>query len=331
LAACELAKKLKIPTIPGSDGAIKEDKQAVEIARRIGYPVIIKAAGGGGGRGMRVAHNDVSLVNNLMSAKAEAGAAFKNSTVYLEKFVERARHIEIQILADKEGNVIHLGERDCTVQRRFQKLIEESPSPIMTASLRKEMGNAAIAFAKGAKYVNAGTCEFLVDERGKFYFIEMNSRIQGEHPVTEMVTGIDLIKEQIRIAAGGKLKIAQKDVNLTGAAIECRINAEDPSNGFKPAPGKIKSLTIPGGLGVRFDSHIYSGYEIPPYYDSMIGKLIVHRKTREEAIIAMKQALSEFVVEGIPTTIPFHLSVMDHTQFIRGQFDTTFVESYFGR
>jgi len=280
---------------------------------------------------MRVAHNDVSLVNNLMAAQAEAGAAFKNSTVYLEKFVERARHIEIQVLADREGNLVHLGERDCTVQRRFQKLIEESPSPAMTPSLRKEMGTAALTFAKGAKYVNAGTCEFLVDERGKFYFIEMNSRIQVEHPVTEMVTGIDLIKEQIRIAAGEKLKLSQRDVTLQGAAIECRINAENPENGFQPAPGRVTALTVPGGPGIRFDSHIYSGYEIPPFYDSMIGKLIVHRKTREEALLAMKQALSEFQIEGVPTTIPFHLAVMDHTQFIRGQVDTMFVESYFGK
>ncbi len=331
VSARDLARKLKIPTISGSESAVKDEKEAVEIARRIGYPVIIKAAGGGGGRGMRVAHNDVSLANNFMSAQAEAQAAFKNSTLYIEKFVERARHVEIQLLADKEGNIIHLGERDCTIQRRFQKLIEESPSPVMTPSLRKDMGNAAIAFAKAAKYVNAGTCEVLVDERGKFYFIEMNTRIQVEHPVTEMVTGIDLIKEQIRIAAGEKLRISQKDVTLTGAAIECRINAENPQNGFKPAPGKITTLYVPGGPGVRFDSHIYSGYEIPSFYDSMIGKLIVHRKSRESAVAAMRQALSEFIVEGVPTTIPFHMAVMDHPQFIRGQVDTTFVESYFGK
>jgi acetyl-CoA carboxylase biotin carboxylase subunit len=329
--AKELAKRLRIPTVPGSDQAVRDDKEAKEIAHRIGYPVIIKAAGGGGGRGMRIAHNDVSLVTNFSAAQAEAGAAFKNSSVYVEKFVEKPRHIEIQILGDEHGNVIHLGERDCTIQRRFQKLIEESPSPVMTPGLRKDMGNSAVAFARGAKYTNAGTCEFLVDERGKFYFIEMNARIQVEHPVTEMVTGVDLIKEQIRIAAGEKLRYRQGDITLNGWAIECRINAENPSEGFKPSPGKITAYYPPGGPGVRLDSHLSAGSEITPFYDSMIAKLIVHRKTRDEAMASMKRALSEFVIEGVHTTIPLHQAVFDHTQFIKGQVDTTFIDSYFAR
>ncbi len=331
VAARELAKRMRIPTIPGSETAVKDEKEALEIAHRVGYPVMIKAAGGGGGRGMRVAHNDVSLVHSFLAAQAEAGSAFRNSALYLEKYVEKARHIEIQILADAHGNTLHLGERDCTIQRRFQKLIEEAPSPVMTHGLRKEMGNAAVAFARAAKYVNAGTCEFLVDERGKFYFIEMNARIQVEHPVTELVTGIDLVKEQIRIAAGERLRFGQRDVTWSGVAIECRINAENPSDGFKPSPGRITAYFPPGGPGVRVDSHVYAGYQIPPYYDSMIGKLIVHRKTREEAVSAMKRALGEFVVEGVPTTIPIHLAIFDHTQYIKGQVDTTFIESYFGK
>jgi len=329
--AKDLARRLRIPIVPGSDNAVRDDKEAKDIAHRIGYPVIIKAAGGGGGRGMRIAHNDVSLATNFMAAQSEAGAAFKNSAVYLEKFVEKPRHIEIQILADDHGNVIHLGERDCTIQRRFQKLIEESPSPVMTSGLRKDMGNAAVAFARGAKYTNAGTCEFIVDERGKFFFIEMNARIQVEHPVTEMVTGIDLIKEQIRIAAGEKLRYRQGDISINGWAIECRINAENPADGFKPSPGKITAYYPPGGPGVRLDSHVHAGYEIPPFYDSMIGKLIVHRKTRDEAMAVMKRALSEFVIEGVHTTIPLHQAVFDHTQFIKGQVDTTFIDSYFTR
>jgi acetyl-CoA carboxylase biotin carboxylase subunit len=329
--AKELAKKLRIPTVPGSDQAVRDDKEAKEIAHRIGYPVIIKAAAGGGGRGMRMAHNDVSLVTNFSAAQTEAGAAFKNSSVYVEKFVEKPRHIEIQILGDEHGNVIHLGERDCTIQRRFQKLIEESPSPIVTPGLRKDIGNAAVTFARGAKYTNAGTCEFLVDERGKFYFIEMNARIQVEHPVTEMVTGIDLIKEQIRIAAGEKLRYRQGDIQMNGWAIECRINAENPADGFKPSPGKITGYYPPGGPGVRLDSHLSAGSEITPFYDSMIGKLIVHRKTRDEAMATMKRALSEYVIEGVHTTIPLHQAVFDHTQFIKGQVDTTFIDSYFSR
>ena len=331
VSARELAKKHRIPTIPGSEEAVKDEKEALDVAHRVGYPVMIKAAGGGGGRGMRVAHNDVSLVHSFLAAQAEAGSAFKNANVYIEKCVEKARHIEIQVLADAHGNYLHLGERDCTIQRRFQKLIEESPSPVVTPALRKEMGAAAIAFARAIKYVNAGTCEFLVDERGKFYFIEMNRRIQVEHPVTEMVSGVDLIKEQIRIAAGEKLRFGQRDVNLSGWAIECRINAEDPNQGFKPSPGKITNYYPPGGFGVRLDSHAFAGYVIPPFYDSMIGKLIVHQKTRDEAVACMKRALGEFVVEGVPTTIPIHQAIFDHTQYIKGQVDTNFIESYFGK
>jgi acetyl-CoA carboxylase biotin carboxylase subunit len=331
VSARDLAKKCRIPTIPGSEESVKDEKQALEIAHRVGYPVMIKASGGGGGRGMRAAHNDVSLVNGFLAAQAEAGAAFKNSQLYIEKFIEKPRHIEIQVIADAHGNYVHLGERDCSIQRRFQKLIEEAPSPVVTPSMRKDMGNAAIAFARASKYVNAGTCEFLVDERGKFYFIEMNRRIQVEHPVTEMVTGIDLIKEQIRIAAGQKLSFRQGDVTWTGHAIECRINAENPNDNFKPSPGKITSYVAPGGPGVRLDSHACAGYQIPPYYDSMIGKLIVHRSTRQDAVATMKRALAEFHVEGVPTTIPLHLAIFDHTQYIRGQVDTTFIESYFGK
>ncbi len=331
VVAKELARKLRVPTVPGSESAVQNDAEAKEIAHRIGYPVIIKAAGGGGGRGMRIAHNDVSLSTNFMAASAEANAAFKNATVYIEKFIEKPRHVEIQILADAHGNYVYLGERDCTIQRRFQKLIEEAPSPIVTPGMRKDMGNAAIAFARAAKYVNAGTCEFLVDERGRFYFIEMNARIQVEHPVTEAVTGLDLIKEQIHIAAGEKLRFGQRDVVISGHAIECRINAEDPADHFKPCPGKITTFIAPGGPGVRLDTHAHAGYEIPPYYDSMIGKLIVHRKNRDEAIATMKRALSEFVIEGVKTTIPLHHAIFDHTQFIKAQVDTTFVERYFSK
>ncbi len=329
--ARDLARKLRIPTIPGSDAAAKDEKEALEVARRVGYPVMIKAAGGGGGRGMRLAHNDVSLVNNFLAAQAEAGAAFRNNSIYIEKYIEKARHIEIQILADHHGNVLHLGERECTIQRRFQKLIEEAPSPMVTPSLRKEMGNAAVSFARAAKYTNAGTCEFLVDERGRFYFIEMNARLQVEHPVTEMVTGVDLVKEQIRIASGERLGFGQRDVAWTGVAIECRINAENPNDGFKPCPGKILTWCPPGGPGVRVDSHGHARYVIPPFYGSMIGKRIVHRKTRDEAVSVMKRALSEFVVEGVPTTIPLHLAIFDPTRCIKGQVDTAFIESYFGK
>ncbi len=320
-----VARKIGVPVLPGSE-AVQSESHALEAARQIGYPVMIKAAAGGGGRGMRVAHNDVSLIKGVLQAQAEAEVAFKDPTVFIEKLVEKARHVEIQLLADHHGNIIHLGERDCSCQRRHQKLIEESPSPIMTPQLRQEMGEAAIALARTAKYTNAGTCEFLVDASGKFYFLEVNARIQVEHPVTEQVTGIDLIQEQIRIAAGEKLEIKQADVQWRGHAIECRINAEDPERGFRPCPGLVTFYLPPGGPGVRVDSHLYSGYEIPSFYDSMVGKLIVTRPTRAEAIVTMVRALNETRIEGVKTTIPVHLQILASRKFVEGNVDTTFVE-----
>jgi acetyl-CoA carboxylase biotin carboxylase subunit len=324
--AKKLAKKAKVPTVPGSDGAIEDEKAAVRLAEEIGYPVIIKAAAGGGGRGMRVAHNSVSLRAGLQSARAEAENAFKDSTVYIEKYVEFGRHVEVQILGDHFGNVVHLFERDCSMQRRHQKLVEESPSPLLSEKTRQELCGAAVRLAKTAGYANAGTVEFLVDRKERFYILEVNARIQVEHPVTESVTGIDLIKEQIRIAAGEHLGYQQKDVNRRGHAIECRINAEDPSRNFAPCPGVIEELRVPGGPGVRLDSHVYAGYRIPPNYDSMVGKLIVHRPTRRQAIETMKRALSEFHIAPIQTTIPLHLRIMSNSQFLAGEIDTGFVE-----
>jgi acetyl-CoA carboxylase biotin carboxylase subunit len=321
------AKKAGVKLVPGSDGPVKDEKEALVIARSIGYPVIVKAAAGGGGRGMRVAHTDVSLAQAFMTASQEAGAAFGNPEVYLEKYVEDPRHVEIQILADTHGNVIHLGERDCSVQRRHQKLVEESPSPAVSERLRREMGEAAVALAKAAKYVNAGTVEFLVDKHGAFYFMEMNTRLQVEHPVTEMVTGIDLVKEQLLIAAGERMTVSSlKDLRLRGHAIECRINAEDPDKNFMPSPGRITDYHVPGGPGVRIDSHAYAQYTIPPFYDSMIGKLICHGRDRAEAIARMQRALDEYVVEGIKTTIPFSKRIMAHQVFQKGQVTTQFVE-----
>src|SRR5581483_6936839 len=311
----KLAKKAKVPTVPGSDGAIDDEKTALKLATQIGYPVIIKAAAGGGGRGMRVAHNDVSLRAGLKQAQAEAENAFKDSTVYIEKYVEYGRHVEVQVLADSHGNAVHLWERDCSMQRRHQKLVEESPSPVLKQSVREELCAAAVRLIKQAGYTNAGTVEFLVDKKQNFYLLEVNARIQVEHPVTESVTGIDLIKEQIRIAQGEPLSFKQKDVPQNGHAIECRINAEDPARNFAPSPGTIEALRLPGGPGVRIDSHVYAGYRIPPNYDSMIGKLIIHRRTRGEAIAAMKRALGEFYVSPIKTTIPLHLQIMDNPHF----------------
>ena len=322
----KLAKKSKVPTVPGSDGAVDDEKVALRIANDIEYPVIIKAAAGGGGRGMRVAHNDVSLRAGLRQAQAEAENAFKDSTVYLEKYVEFGRHVEVQILADNHGNALHLWERDCSMQRRHQKLVEESPSPVLKHSVREALCAAAVRLIKAAGYTNAGTVEFLVDEEQNFYLLEVNARIQVEHPVTEQVTGIDLIKEQIRIAQGEELSFSQKDIRQTGHAIECRINAEDPARNFAPSPGLIEQLRLPGGPGVRWDSHVYAGYRIPPNYDSMIGKLIVHRRTRTEAIAAMKRALGEFFISPIRTTIPLHLQIMDNENFRSGDVDTGFVE-----
>jgi acetyl-CoA carboxylase biotin carboxylase subunit len=322
----KLAKKARVPTVPGSEGAVEDEKIALRIAQEIEYPVIIKAAAGGGGRGMRVAHNDVSLRAGLKQAQAEAENAFKDSTVYIEKYVEFGRHIEVQILADNKGNTVHLWERDCTMQRRHQKLVEESPSPFLDHEVRKSLCESAVRLVKAAGYSNAGTVEFLVDEDQNYYLLEVNARIQVEHPVTEEVTGIDLIKEQIRIAQGQNLSVRQKDIAQNGHAIECRINAEDPARNFAPSPGLIQEFRAPGGPGVRLDSHAYAGYRIPPNYDSMIGKLIVHRKTRAEAIAAMKRALSEFHISPIKTTIPLHLQIMDNDHFRSGDVDTGFVE-----
>src|SRR3954469_12401689 len=322
----KLAKRAKVPTVPGSDGAVEDEKTALKVAGQIGYPVIIKAAAGGGGRGMRVAHNDVSLRAGFKAARAEAENAFKDSTVYIEKFVEFGRHVEVQILADSQGNAIHLWERDCSMQRRHQKLVEESPSPVLKQSVREELCTSAVRLVKAAGYTNAGTVEFLVDKNQSFYILEVNARIQVEHPVTEQVTVIDLIKEQIRIAQGEKLSFTQKEIPQQGHSIECRINAEDPARNFAPSPGLIEELRIPGGPGVRWDSHVYAGYRIPPNYDSMIGKLIVHRKTRLEAIATMKRALGEFHISPIRTTIPLHLRIMDDEHFRSGDVDTGFVE-----
>src|SRR3954463_13882497 len=322
----KLAKRAKVPTVPGSDGAVDDEKVALRIAQEIGYPIIIKAAAGGGGRGMRVAHNDVSLRAGFKQAQAEAENAFKDSTVYIEKYVEYGRHVEVQVLADSHGNAVHLWERDCSMQRRHQKLVEESPSPVLRQEVREKLCDSAVRLIKAAGYTNAGTVEFLVDKDQNFYILEVNARIQVEHPVTESITGIDLIKQQIRIAAGLPLSFKQKDIPQLGHAIECRINAEDPARNFAPSPGLIEELRFPGGPGVRIDSHAYAGYRIPPNYDSMIGKLIVHRPTRVEAIAAMKRALGEFHISPTKTTIPLHLQIMDNQYFMSGEVDTGFVE-----
>ncbi|OHB98441.1 MAG: acetyl-CoA carboxylase biotin carboxylase subunit [Planctomycetes bacterium RIFCSPLOWO2_12_38_17] len=325
--ARKIAIANKIPVVPGSESVIKNQQHALEVAHKIGYPVIIKASAGGGGRGMRVAHNDISLVNSLAVAQREAEASFKDPSVYIEKYIENTRHVEIQILGDNYGNIFHLGERDCTLQRRHQKIIEESPSPGISERLREEICKAATKIAKAVNYTNAGTVEFLVDKEGNFYFIEVNTRLQVEHPVTEMVTGIDLVKQQIRVASGERLNLKQKKIKNQGVSIECRINAEDPQNEFRPQPGKITAYHTPGGYGVRVDSHAHNGYEISPYYDSLISKLIVYQKTREEAIACMKRALSEYVIEGIKTTIPLNLELISHPQFASGNINTIFVEN----
>jgi acetyl-CoA carboxylase biotin carboxylase subunit len=324
-------RKANVPTVPGSDGPIDSEAEAVKVARKIGYPIIIKAVAGGGGRGMRIAHNDVSFAKEYHAARAEAEKTFGNGAVYIEKYVQNPRHIEFQILADSHGKVLHLGERDCSVQRRHQKLIEESPSPFLTSDLRKRMGKAAVRAAEAAEYENAGTIEFIVDAKGTFYFIEMNTRIQVEHPVTEEVTGIDLIKEQIRIAAGEKLNLDQKDVEFRGHAIECRINAEDPARNFTPSPGTIGLYYAPGGHGVRVDSHVYSGYTIPSYYDSLIGKLIAHGDNRKTALERMYRALSEYLIRGIKTTIPLHKAILSDPIFIAGKATTAYLEEFLSR
>ena len=324
--AKQLAKKAKVPTVPGSDGILKTVEEALKFAGEVGYPVLIKAVAGGGGRGMRVANNDVSLATGYAQAQQEAEAAFKNGSVYLEKYLVQPRHIEVQILGDKHGNVVHLYERDCSSQRRHQKLVEESPAPNLPEKVRDDICAAAVRLVKAANYYSAGTCEFLVDKNNKFYFIEVNARIQVEHPVTELVTGIDLIKEQIRIAAGEKLGYSQKDITLRGAAIEVRINAEDPHNDFRPSPGTITKWHPPGGPGVRLDTHVVPGYRVPPNYDSMVAKLLVHRPTRQEAMATMRRALREFTVEGIQTTISLHQEIFNTAEFINGTMDTTFIE-----
>jgi len=327
MAARATMQKAGLPIVPGSTSIIKNKEEAIKTSKAIGYPVIIKAVAGGGGKGMRICHNDLTLVSSLMTAQAEADASFGNPNVYIEKYIEKPRHIEIQILGDKYGHIIHLGERDCSIQRRHQKLLEESPSPVVDNKLRKRLGEMAVKGAKTVNYVNAGTIEFLFDQRhNNFYFMEMNTRIQVEHPVTEMVTGIDLIKEQIRLAAGERLYLKQDNIQIKGAAIECRINAEDFENNFMPCPGKIETLILPGGPGVRLDTHIYSGYEIPPYYDSLVAKLITHGKNRQEAIKIMQRALNEFYIAPIKTTIPFHLKLMENPLFLKGDISTHFVQ-----
>jgi acetyl-CoA carboxylase biotin carboxylase subunit len=326
--AKETMQRVKVPTVPGSGGLLADENEALSIARDIGYPVMIKATAGGGGRGMRLVKEASELPKLFSAAQGEADAAFGNPGLYLEKFIERPRHIEIQILADNYGNVIHLGERDCSIQRRHQKLLEEAPSPALTQKLRDQMGHAAVAAAKSINYTGAGTVEFLLDKSGKFYFMEMNTRIQVEHPVTEMITGLDLIAEQIRIAQGEKLQIKQNQVVLNGHAIECRINAEDPDRNFRPHPGIISGYLPPGGPGVRMDSHVYTDYEIPAYYDSLIGKVIVWGRDRPTAIRRMKRALRECAITGVPTTLGFHQKILDSPEFLCGEVYTNFVEQF---
>ena len=328
-----LAKKAGVPTPPGSDGTVENEQAALAIAKKIGYPVMIKAVAGGGGRGMRVAHNDVSLVKGYHTARSEAEKSFGNSEVYIEKFIENPHHIEFQILGDNKGNIIHLGERDCSIQRRNQKVIEETPSPLIEnkyPKLRKEMGKAAVRIAEVANYTNAGTVEFIVDDHGKFYFLEVNKRIQVEHPITEEVTGIDLVKQQIAIAMGEPLKLSQGDIHFRGHSIECRINAEDPFDDFRPSPGRIEMYYAPGGRGVRVDSHAYAGYTIPPHYDSMIGKLITWGKDRREAMDKMNRALSEYMLTGVKSTIAFEQAILQDPNFRRGNYSTNFIEHLLG-
>lgn len=323
----------KVPVTPGSEGNVENEKEAIQVARKLGYPVIVKAANGGGGKGMRVAHNDASLIQGFNASRMEAERSFKSGDVYIEKYIESAKHVEVQILADDFGTVLHLGERDCSMQRRHQKLIEEAPCKAFSENikLRQAMTEAAVRAAKAVKYTNAGTIEFLFDQKSKkFHFLEMNTRVQVEHPVTEMLTGVDIVKEQIRVAAGQRLKIRQRDIDLRIAsglhAIECRVNAEDPSRNFAPSPGKITQCIPPGGNGVRVDSHIYPGYCIPPYYDSMIGKLIVLGDSREEAIEKARRALSEFIIKGIKTSIPFTHFLLGSREFVSGEYDTSLIQ-----
>lgn len=328
-----LAKKAGVPIPPGSDGLIENEQEALTTAKRIGYPVMIKAIAGGGGRGMRAAHNDISLIKGYHTARTEAEKAFGNSGVYIEKFIENPHHIEFQILADTRGNIIHLGERDCSIQRRHQKIVEETPSPLLDnkfRDLRKKMAKAAINIAKMAHYTNAGTVEFIVDDHGNFYFLEVNKRIQVEHPITEEVTGIDLVKQQILIAMGEPLRISQGDVTFKGHAIECRVNAEDPFDDFRPCPGRIDMYYSPGGRGVRVDSHAYAGYTIPSHYDSLISKLITYGKDRRDAMDKMNRALGEYMITGIKTTVPFEQAILQDPNFRRGVYSTNFIEQLLG-
>lgn len=323
--AREIMKFSDVPVVPGYEGEIRDENHALELAKEIGYPIMIKASAGGGGKGIRIAFNDEEFLMGFKTAKAEAKACFGNDTLYLEKYVQKPKHIEFQILADEDGNVIHLGERECSMQRKNQKVLEEAPSNVLNEELREKMGEIAKRAALAVDYKNAGTIEFLFDKDNNFYFMEMNTRIQVEHPITEMITGIDIVKEQIRIASGEKLRFTQDDIKLKGHAIECRVNAEDPDHDFRPCPGKIEELCIPGGMGVRIDSAIYCGYKIPHCYDSMIAKVITFGNDRDEAIVKMRRALSEFAVGGVVTNINFDLSILETEEFLRGEYDTSFL------
>jgi len=329
IQARKLASKAGVPIVPGSDGALEKESSALKLSNKMGYPVILKATSGGGGRGMRVVHNDISLRSGFNSARAEAEAAFGDGSIYLEKFIVEPRHVEVQVMADTHGNALHFFERDCSIQRRHQKMIEESPCPVLDKPTRGQLAEAALKIIRKAEYVNAATVEFLLDKDMNFYFIEANTRIQVEHPVTEMVTGHDLIKWQLKIAAGLPVKLSQKNIKHTGVAIECRINAEDPENNFAPSPGTIRRLILPGGPGVRVDTHVHQGWTVSPTYDSMIAKLIVHQRTRTEAIATMKRALKEFIIEPIKTTIPTCLDILSHNLFVKNKVDTGFVERNF--
>ncbi|OOP73246.1 acetyl-CoA carboxylase biotin carboxylase subunit [Clostridium beijerinckii] len=324
--ARDTMKRAGVPTVPGTDGEIQNIDEAIAIAKEIGYPVIVKASAGGGGKGMRVVNSEDELISSIETAQKEAQNYFGNPMVYLEKYLEYTRHVEIQIIGDNYGNVVHLGERDCSIQRRHQKLVEESPSPALNEDLRNAMGEAAVRVAKAVKYNSVGTVEFLLNEDNNFYFMEMNTRIQVEHGVTEMITGIDLMKEQILVASGEKLSFTQEDVKINGCALECRINAEDPYRNFIPCPGKVENYLSPGGIGLRIDSAVYPGYVISPFYDSMVSKVIAWGRDRDEAILRMKRALNEFVIEGVKTTIPFHKKLMDNETFRKGNFNTKFLE-----
>ncbi len=327
--ARKLARKAKVPVVPGSDGTVEDENKALKLANKIGYPVIIKAAAGGGGRGMRIAHNDISLRAGFNTARAEAEAAFGDGSVYLEKLISEPRHVEVQVIADDKGNALHFFERDCTIQRRHQKMIEESPCPVLDDRTREHLADAALRVIKQANCTNAATVEFLLDKDKRFYFIEVNTRIQVEHPVTEMVTGHDLVKWQLKIASGHTIRYRQKNIKHNGVAIECRVNAEDPANNFSPCAGKIEKFILPGGPGVRVDTHVCQGWTIAPNYDSMIAKIIVHQRTRSEAIATMKRALREFVAWPIKTTVPVCMDILSHNLFVKNMIDTGFVERHF--